>query len=247
MSVTLLSLKNDTLNHLNEALNSPAGALQSGTGGTPTQATPVTITAYLNEAAAQIARSCWALLSTGSLTTAIPGSTGEFIIPFNTLAAGSYGNLWAARHVYYGGVPLIRISRKFAETLYPTYAVDAPGVPLYWFPAGISGIGLVPKPNGAVAVVVDGLALPATLVNDTDTSSWLDDDLTRYLTYYAAAMIAKKNMEDESLTSRAEVWLSEYESGRMQMFERLLRMDSSTAAAFFPEFLAKYRGSGQSK
>ena len=239
MAVTLNTLYQDTLNYLNEAVNSPAGALQTGTGGTPMQATPVTIYDYINKAAARIARTCWALFDTGTITVAVPTAPGEFIVPFNTLTPGTYGNIWAARNVYYGAVQLTRVSRKFVETLYPTYPVDAVGTPLYWFPAGLGGIGLVPKPSAVTLVSVDGLALPKLLVNPTDTVTWIDDDLTRYMSYYAAAYIAKKNIEDGSLSSRADLWTAEFDRGMMEIFERLLRMDSATAAMFYPEQLAK--------
>ena len=239
MSITLNTLYQDTLNYLNEAMNSPAGAIQSGTGGTPMQATPVTIYDYVNKAAARIARSCWALFDTGTLTVQPPVLPGEFIIPFNTLTPGSYGSIWAARNVYYGAVQLTRVSRKFVETLYPTYPIDGPGAPVYWFPAGVAGIGIVPKPSAATLVSVDGLALPRQLVLPTDVVTWIDDDLTRYMSYYAASYIAKKNLEDASLSSRADLWMAEFDRGMMEIFERLLRTDSATATAYFPEMLAK--------
>ena len=240
MSVTLNTLYQDTLNCLNEAVNSPAGALQTGVGGTPTQATVVTIYDYLNKAAARIARTCWALFDTGTLTVQVPTVPGEFIVPFNTLTPGTYGSIWAARNIYYGSVQLTRVSRKLIETLYPTYPVDAPGTPLYWFPAGLGGFGIVPKPSTPTLVSVDGLALPRLLVNSTDTVSWIDDDLTRYMSYYAASFIAKKNLEDASLSSRADLWTAEFDRGMMEIFERLFRSDVATAAAFFPEMYAKH-------
>jgi len=239
MAVTLATLQNDTLNYLNEALNSPAGALQSGTGGTPTQATPVTIADYLNKAAARVARSCWALFDTATITVAAPGSAGEFNIPFNTLTSGVYGSIWAARSVYFGSTLLTRISRKFVESNYPTYPIDANGTPIYWYPTGVAGIGLVPKPSTSTLVSVNGLALPPALVNQGDTVTWIDADLARYLPYYAAAYIAKKNLEDPSLASRADLWMAEFDRGMMEIFERLLRDDPATASAYYPEALAK--------
>lgn len=240
MAVTLQTLQNDVLNRLNEALNSPAGALVTGVGGTPTQATPDTITGYLNEAAADLARTCWPLRSTASATIPVGSPTAEYYVPFNTLAntAAGGGNLWAADNVYYGTALLVRISRKLLNSYQPTYPIDPVGVPAYWFPAGIDGIGIAAKPSASTLLTIAGLALPPPLVNPTDTVTWLDSDLTRYLSYYAAYYLAVKNMEDPSLSNRAEKWLDEYKKGQLKMGERSLRTDPATMAQFFPEYLA---------
>lgn len=244
MPVTLQSLQDDVLNRLNEALNSPAGALQSGTGGASTIATSDTIIGYLNEAADDLCRSCWPLFATGSASlTSV--STGELITSFSSLTGTGVGNLWAARKVYYNGLELQRQSRSVIDVAYPTLVVDASATPLFWYPAGLQGIGLAPRPSAGASLVVNGLALPAPLVETTDAVTWLDADLTRFLSMYACYYIAIKNMEDETLANRAQAWLAQYQAGQKMLGERLLKADSSTLAQFYPMMQAVLAGQAQ--
>ncbi|MEO7714973.1 MAG: hypothetical protein ABIY70_02120 [Capsulimonas sp.] len=221
MAQSLGALQRDVLSRLNEADNSSAGNLETGTGMGATVATAATITQYLNEAAADLARSAFPIVQAGTFSW--PGGAQAALLSVFTVPESL--TLWFARGVAWGGTALTHCSRSALENYYPTWAADAPGTPLYWYDTGQNGIGLYPIPSASQTVVANGFVLPSPLVDADDEPSWLPSDLTKLMVFYAAVMIAQKNLEDPSLAARADLWRAEYERGKAQLLSKLAASD----------------------
>jgi hypothetical protein len=230
MSNTLANLRGDVLSRLNEAGNSSAGNLETGDGSAATITTAATITQYLNEAAADLARTAFPVVNVG--TFAWPSGAQAAVLSNFAVADGS--TLWAARGVVWNGQALTHCSRSALENYYPTWAADAPGTPLFWFDTGQNGISLYPIPSATQNVVANGLAIPPPLASDGDIPAWLPADMAKLLVFYAAYMIAAKNAEDASLASRVEIWRGEYESGKAELLGRLAMTDPLLARTLTP-------------
>ena len=221
MTNTLAGMQLDVLSRLGEAANSPAGNLESGTGGAAALTTMATIAQYLNDAAADLARSAFPILGAG--TYVWPAGVQSALLSLFTVSGAAA--LWFARGVSWNGSALTHCSRSALENYYPTWAADAPGTPLYWYDTGQNGVGLYPVPSVSQTVAVNGFALPPPLVNAADAPAWLPSDLANLLVFYAAAMIAEKNLEDASLAARIEIWRSEYTRGVSALMAKLAAAD----------------------
>ena len=227
---TLQDIIDDTKNRLNEAVNTPAGALASGTG-TLVAPTDDTITRLTNECLGDLCRfGGLAIPDAGTGTTA----ANSFFVPYFSLAVASGNTLWVVRDLSYAGTLINRIAPGLFSLKYNSGR--APGTPLEWAYAGAEGVVLGPTPTGAGALAVRGLALPKPLVAPTDAiTPFLPQDLRRYLSYWNAYYIAVKNKEDATLLARAGDWKAEYEQGKTMQLHRLLHMDPTTYAAFYAQ------------
>ena len=221
MTNTLASLQMDVLARLGEAANSSAGSLETGTGGAAVLTTAATAAQYLNDGAADLARAAFPIVSGGTFSW--PAGAQSSLLSLFTTPDGT--TLWYARGLSWGGAALTHCSRSALENYYPTWAADAPGTPLYWYDTGQNGVGLYPIPSAAQTVAVSGFALPPALVNASDVPAWLPPDLANLLVFYAATMIAEKNLEDPSLAARIDIWRGEYERGKSALLAKLAAAD----------------------
>jgi hypothetical protein len=231
---TLTDLQNDVLSRLNEASNSTAGDLRSGTGGSSTIGTAATITQYLNEASADIARYCYPIVDVATYTS-LPATTLYVSFANSNLTLGTSGDrIWAARSVSWNGTPLGHASRSATEHWYgPTFPTDT-GTPLYWYEQGADGIGIYPTPSTAKTLSISGLVFPPLLTNGTDVPTWFQADQVKLIVFQAAGRLALKNADDPSLAERGPVWLAEYQKGKEALLARLWQEDPDLAAAHFP-------------
>jgi hypothetical protein len=226
----LADLIADVKSRLNEAVNTTVAQLSSGNGPAPVILSDTTITQYLNEAMAGIARESYPIFDAGSYN--VPASTS--IVPFNALTVSSGAAIWAARGVSYNGIALIHCGHSVLETWFPTWTVDPPSVPLYWFENGTDGIGIYPSPSVAsLPLGVFGLAIPKLLSSSVDVPSIMPD-IEKLLVYYAAGQVALKNSEDARLGPKAQIWMTEYDEGRQSLLSRLWRQDPALAQAHYP-------------
>ena len=226
---TLTDLQNDVLSRLSETDASHAGDFLPGDNSSTLITTKDTITQYLNEAQEDLARSCYPVLDYGTVAT----PTGTQSLALSGLTVPSGNSLWVARGVSWNGQPLQRCSRSALEVWYPTWVTDVAGTPAYWYDQGEDGIGLYPRPSSTQTTLVNGLAVPARLVNGTDTPSWLQADRTPLLVWYACWAVAAKNIQNDALSARGPVWRQEYEAGKAQLLARLWARDAQLAAAHF--------------
>jgi len=227
----LSDLRSDVLSRLGEPSNSRAGDLPNGTGGAAEIITAATITQYLNEAQEDLARGCYPILDYGTIT--VPAGTQSFALAVVSVPSGN--SLWAARGLSWNNLPLQRCSHSALEVWYPTWVTDITGTPQYWFDQGEDGICLYPRPSATQTVMINGLALPKRLVEDTDAPTWLQSDLAKLLVFYAASMIAVKNAQNAALQARAPVWRQEYEAGKSELLARLWSNDPHLAGAHYSQ------------
>lgn len=238
MSVALLDLQQSVLNVLNEAFNSTLGDLPTGMGGTPTIPTLTpqsssavsTMKSLLNEAAAEVARTCYPIPDTGTLSW----SSGTRTNRVADFAASTTGNvLWSVRGVKFGSQTsgLRYCERSALERSDQDWMVTASGEPVYWYRDGEVNIGLYPRPNSTSTVTIDGFAVPPPLSAASDTVAWLADDLTHLLVWYTAAKLAAKNFEDASLAPRGQIWQELYDKGRVELWQKI---DPMIRKAHFP-------------
>ncbi|MDE2105225.1 MAG: hypothetical protein KGL39_48820, partial [Patescibacteria group bacterium] len=96
--------------------------------------------------------------------------------------------------------------------------------PNYWYQDGPFNIGLYPKPSSTATVTVDGFVIPVPYVAASDAAAWLPDDLSHLLVWYAADMIARKNMEDQALSARSDDWREWrflYDTARQDLWSKI--------------------------
>lgn len=227
---TLQDIIDDTKNRLNEAQNTPAGALASGSG-TLIAPTDDTITRLTNECLGDLCR-----FGGLAIPDAATGSTAAnvFFVPYSGLTVATGNTIWAARDVSYAGAKIVRIGPGIYITKYNSSV--AAGTPIEWAYQGTEGFALGPVPTGVGALAVRGLAIPKPLALPADPiTPFLPVDLRRYISYWNAYYIAIKNKEDGTLLARAGDWKSEYEQGKQMQLMRLLHMDPTTYAAFYAQ------------
>lgn len=221
MPWTLTQLQYGVLSLLNESADSNVAELDSGGGASPTITTLDQVTYYLNEAASTLCRTCYVLSDKGTLNTVI----GQFSVALNTLVTAGGGVIWAARQAAFGGTSLKHIKRAALELHYPTWDTDAPGAPLYWDEDGQQFISTYPRPSTVAALVVSGLSTPPPLIatggSPVTNVNWLPDDLAHLLIKYAAAQVAQKNFEDDTLLGRAAQYWGEWNTHCMRLWERI--------------------------
>lgn len=237
MSISLLVLEQNVLNVLNEAFNSTLGDLPTGAGGSATipTLTPAsssvasTMKSLLNEGAAELARTCIPVPDTATLSW----MSGTRTNPLLSFAAAAGSAIWAVRGVKFGSetVGLRYCDRSALERSDPDWMVTSTAAPVYWYMDGAESIGLYPRPNSTATATIDGFAVPTLFTSDSSTASWIHDDLTHLLVWYAAARLALKNAEDGSLASRIAAWQGHYDRGRDDLWQQI---DPRLRKAHFP-------------
>lgn len=224
----LQDLIKDVKSRLNESANSNAARLSSGADNTATIESDATITQYINEALADIARTCYPIFE-GMVTT-----TGNRIIPFKSLTPATSGyQLWAARTVVFNGITLTHCSLSTLSQWYPSYLSDGFGTPRYWYEIGTDSVGIYPVPSSPATLNVFGLAIPKFLSSSSDVPAIIPD-LEKLLVFYAAAQVALKNSENTELAPKAQIWMTEYEQGKADLLKRLWQQDPLLANAHYP-------------
>lgn len=234
---TLSDLQNYVLNILDEASNSTIGDLASGTGATATQSTALTLTQFLNEAAADFARQCYALHDTGTYTN-LPANTLFIDFTNTSVTLGTYFRLWAVRTVSYNSVLLTHCAQSYIETaginFTGNYPNDAAGTPLFWFETAMTGIGVYPVPSGSThTLTITGLALPAQLSSPTDILPFQADQ-NKIIAFQAAARIAEKAIADPSIAQRIQLWMGDWEKYKEMNIQHMWAIDPPFAAIHFP-------------
>jgi hypothetical protein len=158
---TLLDLQYDVLSRLQEAGNSTAGDLVTGTGAASTTSTATTITQYLNEASADLARDASLIYDSGTFT--LPIST--YTVGYGSLTMGDGNRIWGVRRVLWSGTPLTYARRSALENWYNTTFPTDTGPPVWWSDNGDSGILVYPVPTTQASLTVYGPTLPPQLIN----------------------------------------------------------------------------------
>lgn len=160
-------------------------------------------------------------------TTTIGSISGTAaILALSPAATGVTGGTWNL-----SAGSLTYTERSALERANPSWLTAATSTPQYWYQNG-ENIGVYPRPSAAGTLKVDGFAVPTALTSDTsDTSSWLIDDLTHLMVWYAAFKLATKNLEDGSLASRVKIWQQFYDQGRDDLW---LKLDPRIRKAHFP-------------
>jgi len=211
MAVTLMDIQKLILNLLNETYDSPALDLRAGAAGGATivgitpasSSTASTAKTLINKCSAELAQSCVPIPDTGTYSWTI----GLRSKPFTAFTPATTGNvLWTVRGASFAGTQLRFVSRSAIERHDPAWMTTT-GTPTDWYFDGGQAIGLYPLPSTNNTVKIDGFVVPAPLVADTDTVSWLPDNLALHLhAWYVADMVARKNMEDQALAARSDDW-----------------------------------------
>lgn len=214
---TLIQMRQRALNLVSEAANTEGGALPSGSGGTDTANTDDFLTYELNQAKNIIAREAWPLRAFGQVT--FPGN--QQVLGFAEMSTADGSTIINCLRVSGPGGPLRLSDFSFLSINTPPgspipYA-DASGVPLYWYREGNSGIGIAPYPTADTVLNISAYYVPADMVGDSDTAAWLAPDLVRVLVFYAAAMYAKKNTNDNSLAAYSDIWMGEFDRMKQQL------------------------------
>lgn len=209
MALGFTVLRNEALKLLNETNTSVVGELANGIGGTATVASDSTIADYINEAAAEMCRTC----IYEQATISISATTSRLNPIHNTL-------LWHPITVSIGGVPLIHCGEPELRVYNLSY-VSTSGTPTYWYRSGEWHVGLYPTPSPAVTIACTGAATPALISTSSGTLSIAPDDvLLKAIPAYVAGKLALKNYDDPSLIGRA-FWKDWYDVSRMNLWMQL--------------------------
>ena len=190
-----------------------------------------TLRTLINEAAADLGRSCFAVPDAGGT---LSWSSGVRTMPLASIVPTVSGDIFfAIRGAYLTGssTALKWADRTAIERGDPNWMLTT-GTPAAFYHDGNGSIGLYPKPSSGVTLNADGFVAPAArYVNPTDAAAWLPDDLVRFLEWYGAAKVGFKNMEDQALSARADDWQLHYETGRIDLWTKL----PAALQRFFPK------------
>ena len=232
---TLVDLRNDTLLLLNEVgtiANSPVGDLPDGSGGTDVVTTTVTIDQYINEAAAEMARSCVYIpttLSTAAFTGSALPITNSIWFPMSvTVGTSSLQHTSDLR---------LRAWQPNFETFSGTFTLPNGGTttsPTYWYRRDPLVVGIFPAVATSSTVVVYGAGLPATITTGVNATFAPDDVLRNTLPVYAAYKLAMKNLDDPSLAARIQVWQQWWFDSTQRLWNQLdssLKLEGSPYAS----------------
>lgn len=224
MSVTLATLRNDALLLLNEASNSVIGDLPDGTGGVTTASTAI-IDSFINEAAAELARSC-VYISGSGIVSNFSGTECNY-------ASTSVWYPMAVHLVTVGAGSITRLthtSELRARAWWPQYesltsAVTLPNghstsSPFFWWRKADQKLYIFPSATN-VDVNINGAILPPAITSDVSASFLPDDVLRNTLPVYAAMKLAMKNLDDPSLASRIQLWQTWWFDTCIGLYNRL--------------------------
>jgi hypothetical protein len=225
MAITLDTLEDRVLRRLNEANNSVAAQFESGANSTPTTTGAVTLRDYYNTVAAQIARTCLPIYGKSAYAN-FPANTASVLLTAFTPVSG--GEVWAAQAVSYGSSVLQYVGFETLRSYHQGTSGDvdfvASGTPTHWYRLGRDSVGVYPPPSGSsTTLTVAGLAVPVVGSSGSDTTSWLDDSLLPMLEKGICAEVAAKNLDDESMVARLELWRGEYDRDRLELWANMER------------------------
>ena len=233
---TLVNLRNDTLILLNEigtVAASVIGSLPTSTGGSEIVSTEATIDQYINEAAAEMARSCVYIPSSGT-KTAFTGST----LDLSGLTTST--SIWFPMSVSVGTVALQHTSDTRLRAWQPNFEVFSGSFklpngstttsPTYWYKRQPQTIGIFPAVTASSTMTVYGAGLPPTITTSVDAVFAPDDILRNSLPVYAALKLAMKNIDDPSLAARVQLWQQWWFDSTQSLWNQLdssLKMEGS--------------------
>jgi hypothetical protein len=236
---TLTALIAETKRLLNEATDSSAGEVGSGTGVVDT-ATDVTITAYINEAVNECCRTCIYVPAKATLT-----QTGGIInlkdlacdITYVPPTGADLTNItdaslmWFPMSVFVSGTPLVHCSEPTLRAYNLSFETST-GAATHWYRAGQYIIKTYPLPTTSTAFTVFGAGTVQNFSVGTDNIKIIPDDLQlKCWACYAAYKIALKNTDDPSLAQRA-FWGNWYNEVRMRLWASLDTMLKLPGAPF---------------
>jgi hypothetical protein len=211
MAVGFAALRLETLRLLNEVNDTVVGEVATGVGGTATSDTDEAILLYLNEAAADMCRTC----VYHPVNVNVTSHTGRTY----TYSQGLLVNPISVK-LPADTVPLIHCGENELRSYDLNYQA-ATGTPSYWYKIGASQIGFYYAPTTAIDFTVSGSGLQASILEGSGTYSFVADDLLlQALPAYAAQKLALKNYDDPSLVGRA-FWKDWYDQVRMQLWTRM--------------------------
>jgi hypothetical protein len=226
-SITLQGLQQEVLNVLDEALNSPSGALQTGAGGTPVKTTPQTLTYWINDAIGKMTRECVAVVDTATYAY----TPGTYSLLLRSAPSQSGGEMWAVTNASFGGTTLQRSNSGRGQLLY-SWPVPL-GVPAQYWADGQMNIVIAPTPVVAGNLLCKGFIVPAPLVNPDDTAAWIGPDEATAIAHYAAFWLVGKNLSDPKISQAEQFWINVYNEKAMALWQRLQNQSPSDAANYF--------------
>jgi hypothetical protein len=233
---TLLTLIAETKRLLNEATDSSAGEVGSGTGVVITT-TDQTITTYLNEAINECCRTCIYVPAKATITQS--GGIinlrdlvcdGNYVpTPASTITDAAF--LWFPMAVNVSTTSLVHCSEPALRAYNQSFETST-GTATHWYRAGQYIIKTYPMPTTSTTFTVYGAGTVTNLVNDTDNITIIPDDLQlKGWAAYAAYKLALKNTDDPSLAQRA-FWGNWYNEMRMRLWAGLDTMLKLPGAPF---------------
>lgn len=227
--MTLAQQRAELLLLVDQASNTPAGELPSGTSGTPTTATTTALNGWLDDAQRKVAQSCFAVRGSGTA----PSVIGQPRYDFDSFTvAGTTGTLWAALSASFNGVGLTYVSPSYLRLYFPNWQTDASGTPVYWTRHGDDQeIEIYPKPSAVQTIAVEGLIVPVNYANDSASPLWLPAHRHRLLVYAAAGILAEKNINDPRLASHIPVWKQEFLAQAVPLWQGI---EYVTRSVFYP-------------
>jgi hypothetical protein len=211
MAVGFTTLRLETLRLLNEVNDTVVGEVATGVGGTATSDTDDAILLYLNEAAADMCRTCVYF----PVSVNVTGHTGRIYSHAQGLLVSPIDIKLSA-----ATAPLIHCGENELRSYDSSY-LSATGTPSYWYKIGTTAIGLYSVPTTSTSFTITGSGLETAILEGSGTYSFISDDLLlQALPAYAAQKIALKNYDDPALVGRA-FWKDWYDQVRMQLWTRM--------------------------
>lgn len=187
-TITTASLLNRINLILNQGTDTPAWVLMPYAGGTAVLNSASGLTRLLNDEKDYLCRQIFGLEATFSgayaaadwaqrydaFTVGTDGTNGS-----TTLTGGK---LWWPRQASVNGVPLEFCSEETLRVNDAAYQSTAAQVPTNWYRRASNYVGVWPVPIGTIAVVVDGLYIPADFPADgSGGADWVDASLVELL------------------------------------------------------------------
>jgi hypothetical protein len=230
MSFNCTYLQNEVIIELNEALNTPAAALLSG-GATSSYVSSYgsldTITLFLNQGAAEVARTAWPISDTATYAW----QSGVRAVPLEAFASSTSGVPWKVSDVFSFGASVVpdRVRRSVVQMYDPNWATTT-GTPMNWYEEGEVAVGLYNIPSTSAMLTVSAWVLPPILVNGASTSfNWIPDDLTKLIVFYAAWRVADRNKIDPALNALAPDLQAKFTAGIQRLQAQLAARDAGLA------------------
>lgn len=186
-----------------------------GTGGTFTVVSAAifsdrTILDYINEAAAEMCRTCCFEQKTYTAGAATS----------NRITNISSTNIWFPIHVGYSIYRLIHCGEPELRNYDLNYDSTF-GVPKYWYKSGQYNIGIYPVQSSPITLQITGACIVDPITISNGTYSFIPDDLLlKTIPAYVAGKLAMKNFDDPSLVGRS-FWKDWYDNNRMLLWAQL--------------------------